>query len=133
MAKRAVTQHRAMLMNASGRRAAQSWTPKIAERAGHDPVDQRRFFEICDAVQAGGDPIAALEHVACDLRLNCVDIVHQVRRTDDQGQKDAAGNQKNKKIYTETAGEILEGLNVLSGIWIFHCSIHRNSISMPHR
>ncbi len=73
-----------------------------AKRRGHNPVDERRFFEICDTVQAGGDPVSALKHVAGDLRLNGVHVVHQVRRTDDQGQKDAAGDEENKKIYTET-------------------------------
>ena len=42
------------------------------------------------------------KHVAGDLRLNGVDIVHQVRRADDQRQKDAAGDEQNKKVYTET-------------------------------
>jgi hypothetical protein len=43
-----------------------------------------------------------LEHVAGDLRLDGVDIVHEVRRADDQWQEDAAGDEKNKKVYTET-------------------------------
>ena len=67
-----------------------------AERRSHYPVEKRRFFEICDTVQAGGDPVSALKHVAGDLRLNGVDVVHEVRWTDDQGQKDTTGDEENK-------------------------------------
>ena len=35
------------------------------------------FFEVGDAVEAGGDPVAAGEHVAADLGLHGVYIVHQ--------------------------------------------------------
>src|ERR1700704_3040593 len=73
-----------------------------AEGGGHDPVDERRFLEIGDAVEPGGNPVAALQHVAGDLRLDGVDIVHEVRRADDQWQEHAAGDEEHKKIYTET-------------------------------
>jgi hypothetical protein len=73
-----------------------------AERDGHDPVDERRLLEIGDAVEAGGDPVSALEHIAGDLRLDGVDIVHKVRRADDQRKKDAAGYEKDEEVYTET-------------------------------
>src|ERR1700680_4214872 len=36
---------------------------KNAIRGGNEPVDQRRFFEIRHAIQAGDDPIAGGPHV----------------------------------------------------------------------
>ncbi len=49
---------------------------KQLEADGDHPVFERRFFEVLDSVQPGGDPIARLQHIAGDLRLNGVDVVH---------------------------------------------------------
>jgi len=72
-------------------------------RRRHDPVDERRFFEVGDAVQAGSHPVPALEHVAGDLRLHSVDIIHQVRRAEDQRKKGAASDDQDDRIYIKTA------------------------------
>jgi len=51
-----------------------------------------------DAVEARGDPVAAGEHVAADLGLHGVHVIHQMGRADDQGKKNAGGGQQGKNI-----------------------------------
>ena len=53
------------------------------ERHGHHPVFEWRFFEVGDAVQPGGHPVARLQHVAGDLALDGIHVVHERRRADD--------------------------------------------------
>jgi hypothetical protein len=55
-----------------------------------------------------------------------------MRRADDQWQKDAAADEQNKKVYTETV-EKSSSAWLSCGLCIFHCLIHRNNINMPHR
>jgi len=49
-------------------------------RSSHDPVGQRRLFDIADAVDFSRDPIAALGKVLRGLGVGGVHIVHQRRR-----------------------------------------------------
>jgi hypothetical protein len=61
----------------------------VTERDG--PVEERRLFEIGDAVEASGYPIAGDEHVARDLRLHGVNVVHERRRRNDATHIDRSG------------------------------------------
>ena len=47
-----------------------------------EPVFERGLFHVGDAIEAGGDEIAALQHVTRDLGLNGIDVVHQEGRAD---------------------------------------------------
>ena len=65
------------------------------ERGRDHPVLERRFFEVGDSVQAGRHPVAGIEHVAGDLRLDRVHVVHERGRADDAAQKNDRRDQKN--------------------------------------
>ena len=67
-------------MKASGRRAAAVWTPKSLKLAAMRPVEERRFFEVADAVGVERDPVVAEEHLAGDLGVDGVGVVEQRRR-----------------------------------------------------
>ncbi len=69
---------------------------------GDHPVDERRFFKIRNAVQPGGHPIAGRQHVARDLRLHRVHIVHQRRRRNHAARVDRGGNEQNDKVEVKT-------------------------------
>jgi len=47
------------------------------ETATDQPVNERRFFQVGDAVQPRRHPVARPQHVAGNLRLHGVHIVHQ--------------------------------------------------------
>ena len=83
-------------------RAAQSVAPKILIRARDQPVDQRRFFEIRDSIQPRRHPIAGSQHVARDLRLHRVHVVHQRRRRDHAARVDRGGDQQNDQVEVKT-------------------------------
>ena len=63
----------------------------VGERDG--PIDERRLFEIGDAVEARGYPIAGDEHVARDLRLHGVNVVHERRRRNDAADINRSGEE----------------------------------------
>src|SRR5215469_13558558 len=42
----------------------------------YHPVDERRFFEVQNTVEPGGDPISTRQHCFSNLRLDGVDVVH---------------------------------------------------------
>jgi nicotinamidase-related amidase len=56
------------------------------------PVLQRGFFKIRDAVQASGHPVARIQHVARDLRLHGIHVVHEGRRADHAPEENENGN-----------------------------------------
>ncbi len=63
------------------------------EGNGNAPIFERRLLEVFDAIEARRNPIARSEHVAGNLGLHGVDVVHQRRRTDygneiDRGRKE---------------------------------------------
>ena len=65
---------------------------------GNQPVNQRRFFEINNAVDARRDPIARGQHIAGDLRLHGVHIVHQRRRGENATQINRRGHQGDSQV-----------------------------------
>ena len=62
-----------------------------AEGRRHDPVNQWGFFQVGNTVETGGHPVAGLEHIACNLRLHCIHVVHQMWRADDATYKNGGG------------------------------------------
>ncbi len=64
------------------------------EADGDHPVLQRRFLQVLDAVQLRGDPVARLDHVAGDLSLDGVHVVHKRGRADDAAEEDHHGDQQ---------------------------------------
>ena len=108
---------------------------------GDHPVDERRLFEVGDAIQARRHPIARSQHIPSDLRLHRVDVVHQRWRGEDAAEINGRGEEDNnqKKLasaYSSTASacrcvcfpDVREGADL-----IFHRFIHRNRITRPHR
>ena len=64
----------------------------------HDPINEWRLFEVGDAVQPRGNPVAGLQHVARNLSLNCVHVVHQGRWRNDATQIDDCGNKQDGQV-----------------------------------
>ncbi len=58
-----------------------------AEADGDDPVGQRSFFEIADAVDAQGDPVAGESHLAGGVGVGGVGVVEQ-GRGEERGEED---------------------------------------------
>ena len=57
------------------------------------PVLQRGLFEILDAIQMRGYPIARHQHVACDLRLCGIHVIHESGRPEHAAEEDYRGHQ----------------------------------------
>ncbi len=70
-------------------------------RAGHHPVNQGGFFQIRYAVQPRGDPVAGDKHVAGDLCLNGVHVIHQTRRANDIYKEDESRLQLQRSNLVE--------------------------------
>ena len=104
---RNVSQHKTTADSATGnaRRPIVDAENLVGDR--DHPIFERRFFEIRDAVQARRDPIAGIEHVARDLGLDGVDVVHQRRRTDDAAQKNGGGDRQDDQFVTAAVAGIL--------------------------
>ena len=66
----------AIAERATGIRADQSWAPNSLIAARHGPIKQRRFFEVNYAIQASRNPVARLQHIAGNLGLHGIHIVH---------------------------------------------------------
>ena len=56
-------------------------------RCRNHPVDEGRLFQISDTIKPRRDPVFGRQHVAGDLRLDCVYIVHKMRWADDVNEK----------------------------------------------
>ncbi len=60
---------------------------------GIEPVGQRRLFEVADAIELHGYPVAAFVHVLGDLGMRGIDVVEQRRskeRSELHGQKNGS-------------------------------------------
>ena len=89
----AVSHARAMEETEIGMRAAQSRTPKILQETA-EPIDQRSFFKICNAIEPRGDPVATDNHVASGLRLHGIHVVHQRWRRNDAAEVGGARDEQ---------------------------------------
>ena len=58
-----------------------------AEAEGDEPVGERRFFEVADAVDAEGDEVAGEGHVAGGVGVGGVGVVEQ-RRGEESGEEE---------------------------------------------
>ena len=103
------------------------------ERAGDQPVDERRFFEIGDAVQPRRHPVAGGQHVARDLRLHRVHVVHQRGRRNHAARVNRGGDQQNDQVEVKTLSIVRRAGSAGALVWIRHFFIHRNRIINPHR
>jgi hypothetical protein len=70
------------------------------KRNRHHPVLQRRLLQIRNAIQPRRYPVARLQHVARDLGLHRVDVVHQIGRTENARQKDERGESHDDDIVS---------------------------------
>ena len=77
------------------------------------PVDERRFFEERNSVKMGGDPVSGGQHIARDLRLDRVDVVHQRRRRKDTPEKDDRREESNDQKNATPAHEPIVDICVL--------------------
>ena len=74
---------------------------------GHHPVFEGRLFQVRDAIEPGRDPVARFKHVAGNLRLDGVHIVHQRRRAQGANAEDQRGHQHDNQFVvavTDVAG-----------------------------
>ena len=67
-------------------------------RAGDQPVDEGGFFQVDEAVNASSNPIARHKHVARNLRLRGVDVVHLRRGGNNATEVDGCCKGENAKI-----------------------------------
>src|SRR5262249_53138677 len=104
------------------------------ERTRNEPIVEWRFFQIRYTVEPRRDPIAGLKHVAADLCLDGIDVVHQMWRTERTAEKNHGGDENNDQVRlgTPTGDEIRYSMRD-GDVCIFHFFIHRNRIISPHR
>src|ERR1039458_1277887 len=74
---------------------------RCSSSSGHHPINQRRLLKISHTVEPCRDPISAIKHVPCDLCLDRIDVVHQVRRAWDVGAENEAGCHNNVDSYLD--------------------------------
>ncbi len=98
---------------------------------GDHPVHQRRLFEVRDAVQMGGDPVARLEHVARDLRERGIHVVHEGRRADDSGEKNRGGEEDDDHLIASSGVRREQG--PAAGVSIRSLLSQKKCASRPHR
>ena len=68
-----------------------------AHRGGGHPVHQGGLVEEADAVDGGGDVVVTVEHLACDLQVDGVDVVQEAGREEasdleDEPEEDDGGD-----------------------------------------
>ena len=88
----------------------------VAEDAvveGDDPVGERGFFEIADAVDVEGDPISSLGDVFGDLGVGGVSVVEE-RRREERG--DVDGDEDRDEKHPGFEGRVL-GLGLFQRGW----------------
>ncbi len=102
-------------------------------RHRHHPVDERCLFQISNTVKSCGDPVFRGQHVAGDLRLDRVHIVHEPGRAGDVEEENQGGNQNYEPTPSRTST-----IGIVSrGSWdansIFHRFIQINKTIRPHK
>jgi hypothetical protein len=81
-----------------------------AKAEGDEPVGERRFFEVTDAVNAEGDEVAGDGHVAGGAGVSGVGVVEQ-RRSEEGGEED----DQPKAGKDEESGAMAGGADVPCG------------------
>ena len=90
-----------------GRWAAKVLKPKTRKLSGDDPVGERGFFEVADAVDAEGDPVAGEGHVAGGVGVGAVGVVEQRRgeeRGEEEDEPEAAEEEQGARSVRRSAG-----------------------------
>ena len=87
-------------------------------KRGVEPVGKRRLFEVADAVDLHGDPIAAFVHVLRDLGVGSIYVVEQ-GRGEKRGDLDTQKNGHEKRPRCEGGGRLRRRLRK------FECALHR--------
>ena len=102
-----------------------------SKRAGHQPVNQRRLFQIGNAVETRRDVVSRCEHVACNLRLDGVDVVDQMRRADDAYEEDKASCGEDDPTTAKSSTSTSDTCSA-AGSSTFQRFIHINNTISPH-
>ena len=87
------------------------------EAGGDDPIGERGFFEVADAVGVEGDPVVTEEHLAGDLGVDGVGVVEQGRS--DEGE---TGVEEKPEGDEDEAVAFDRGLEGEGGL---HCGVGR--------
>src|ERR1700730_18578864 len=91
----------------------------LVRRCDH-PVYERRLLQISDAVEPRGDPVLGGQHVAGDLRLDRVHIVHNVRWAGDVYEENEGSYQYYDPAVSRTSTIGMGGLASSDANSIFH-------------
>ena len=76
-----------------------------AKRNRDQPILEGRFFEVSHAIEARCDPVTGLEHVAGDLRLHGVHIVHERWRAENGTEKNERCHQQDDELTALADGD----------------------------
>ncbi len=99
----------------------------------HHPVNERRLFQIRDAIETSRHPVSRGQHGAGDLCLNGIDVIHQPGRTNDAYEEDEASRGEDDPTMPATAASVLAGFFSSTLVVMFHRFIQMNRTSNPHR
>ena len=98
---------------------------------GHHPIDQGRLLEVGNTVETRGDVVTGVEHVACDLRLDGVHVVHKPRGTYDAYEEDKASCGDDDSASSKSSTSTSDTWSV-AGSSILQRFIHINNTMSPH-
>ena len=97
-----------------------------AEAEGDEPVGERGFFEVADAVDVEGDEVAGEGHVAGGAGVGGVGVVEQRRgeeRGEEEDEPEAAEDEQRGGAARVPVREVLRGVrsrSVRRRVWIDH-------------
>ena len=102
-----------------------------AVRTRHHPVYERRFFQIGNAIETCGDVVSRGKHVACNLRLDGVNVVQEMRWADDAYEEDKASCGEDDSTTSKCSTSTSETCSA-AGSSMFQRLIHINNTISPH-
>ena len=71
------------------------------------PVGQRGFLNVRNAIQARNDPIMRLKDIAPKLPVRGINVIHQSRRRNDAPQKNGRSNDQNINLPVRRNEEMI--------------------------
>ena len=104
---------------------------KDAVRSRHHPINKRGLLKVWNAVETRGDIVTGGEHIAGDLRLDGVDVVHEPRGTGDAYEEDKASCGDDDSASSKSSTSTSDTCSV-AGSSIFQRFIHINNTMSPH-
>ena len=102
--------------------------PKTRKLSGDQPVGQRRLFEVADAVDVEGDPVAGVEHVAGGVGVGGVGVVEQggvkraAQKMTSQRPQSRSRAVERRAPRTGVTGGCCEGAGSRNGCVVIACS-----------